>query len=79
MTFVRFPGKTWEEILPNASAEGRDLVSQLIRYQSTERLKAADVSSLLELHLKCWIADNGTLQVQKHAFFDENTKAGTAT
>ena len=44
MTFVKFPGKSWEELLPNASADGRDLVSQLVRYQSTERLSAAEVS-----------------------------------
>ena len=44
MTFVEFPGKTWSEILPDATAEGRDLVSQLVRYQSTERLSAQDVS-----------------------------------
>ena len=44
MTFVKFPGKFWEELLPNASADGRDLVSQLVRYQSTERLSAAEVS-----------------------------------
>ncbi|MCJ1275315.1 hypothetical protein MMC21_003116 [Puttea exsequens] len=43
MTFVEFPGKTWSEILPDATAEGRDLVSQLVRYQSTERLSAQDV------------------------------------
>ena len=44
MTFVKFPGKSWEELLPKASADGRDLVSQLVRYQSTERLSAAEVS-----------------------------------
>ncbi|KAK4691926.1 hypothetical protein P7C71_g5182, partial [Lecanoromycetidae sp. Uapishka_2] len=43
MTFVNFPGKSWAEILPNASTEGKDLVSQLVRYQSTERLRAANV------------------------------------
>lgn len=44
MTFVKFPGKSWEELLPKASVDGRDLVSQLVRYQSTERLSAAEVS-----------------------------------
>lgn len=44
MTFVNFQGKSWDEVLPNASPKGRDLVSQLVQYQSTERLNAADVS-----------------------------------
>ena len=43
MTFVQFPGKTWEEILPGVEAEGRDLVGKLVRYQSTERMSAEEV------------------------------------
>ncbi|KAL2042423.1 hypothetical protein N7G274_004915 [Stereocaulon virgatum] len=43
MTFVEFPGKDWGQILPNASAKGRDLVGQLVRYQSSERLSAEEV------------------------------------
>lgn len=43
MTFVQFPGKTWEEILPGVEAEGRDLVGELVRYQSTERMSAEEV------------------------------------
>lgn len=45
MTFVQFPGKTWEEILPGVEAEGRDLVGGLVRYQSTERMRAEEVSA----------------------------------
>lgn len=45
MTFVQFPGKTWEEILPGVEANGRDLVGKLVRYQSTERMTAEDVSA----------------------------------
>ena len=44
MTFVTFPGKSWDEILPHAHAEEQDMVSQLIRYQSTDRLSAAEVN-----------------------------------
>jgi cyclin-dependent kinase len=47
MTFVDFPGKEWVEILPNASAKGRDLVGQLVRYQSSERSSADEVSASL--------------------------------
>lgn len=45
MTFVDFPGMSWEEILPNATMEGRELVRGLVRYQSSERLSADEVSS----------------------------------
>ena len=44
MTFVQFPGQTWEEILPGVEAEARDLVGKLVRYQSTERMNAEEVS-----------------------------------
>ena len=43
MTFVQFPSKTWEEILPGVEAEGRDLVENLVRYQRTERMSAEEV------------------------------------
>lgn len=46
MTFVDFPGKAWDVILPNASTEAKGLVSRLVRYQSTERMSAADVAGL---------------------------------
>ena len=46
MTFVQFPRKTWEEILPGVEAEGRDLVAGLVRYQSSERMRAEEVSSI---------------------------------
>ena len=45
MQFVEFPAKSWEEILPNANAVARDLVRKLVRYQSSERLTAAEVSA----------------------------------
>ena len=45
MTFVDFPGMSWEEILPNATVEGRELLRGLVRYQSSERLSADEVSS----------------------------------
>lgn len=48
MTFVDFPAKSWDEILPNATPEARNLVSGLVRYQSTERMSAADVARLEE-------------------------------
>ncbi len=46
MAFVAFPAKEWEEILPGGDAEGRDLVGRLVRYQSTERMSAAEVVGL---------------------------------
>ena len=46
MTFVQFPGKTWEEILPRVETQGRGLVAGLVRYQSSERMRAEEVSSI---------------------------------
>ncbi len=44
MQFVEFPGKTWEEIIPDADEVARDFVAKLVRYQSSERLTATEVS-----------------------------------
>ena len=60
MTFVQFPGKTWEEILPSVEAEGRDLVGKLVRYQSTERMKAEEVSLIGNGSARGWLADDGS-------------------
>ncbi|KAJ5480273.1 hypothetical protein N7530_005782 [Penicillium desertorum] len=40
--FHSFPTQTWEDILPGASSNGRDLVSHLLRYESSERLSATE-------------------------------------
>jgi cyclin-dependent kinase len=45
--FHSYPPQTWEDILPGASSNGRDLVSQLVRYESSERLSAAEVCDLI--------------------------------
>lgn len=44
MQFVDFAGRTWEEILPGADEAARDFVGKLVKYQSSERLTAAEVS-----------------------------------
>jgi len=49
MQFYDYPAKKWEEILPGAETEARDLVRRLVRYESRERLKAEEVSS----HTEC--------------------------
>lgn len=46
MTFVSFTAKSWEEILPGSDLEARKLVSRLVKYQSTERMSAADVAAM---------------------------------
>ena len=43
---MQFPRKAWEEILPGVEAEGRDLVAGLVRFQSSERMRAEEVSSI---------------------------------
>ncbi|OQD61272.1 hypothetical protein PENPOL_c017G07184 [Penicillium polonicum] len=40
--FHSFPAQPWEDILPGASSNGRDLVSHLLRYESSERLSATE-------------------------------------
>ncbi|KAL2004123.1 hypothetical protein VTN02DRAFT_6587 [Thermoascus thermophilus] len=40
MEFYEYPAKPWEEILKGASSKGRDLASQLVRYESSQRLSA---------------------------------------
>ncbi|KAI9710859.1 MAG: hypothetical protein M1812_007311 [Candelaria pacifica] len=44
MDFRLFPQKAWSELLPNAPTSSRDLVSQLVRYESGDRLSAVDAS-----------------------------------
>ncbi|KAI9875663.1 MAG: hypothetical protein M1830_008137 [Pleopsidium flavum] len=43
MDFHSFPPKPWTELLPKVPADAIDLVNNLIRYQSSERLSAAQV------------------------------------
>ncbi|CAG8908203.1 unnamed protein product [Penicillium egyptiacum] len=40
--FHSFPRQTWEDILPGASSNGRDLVSHLLCYESSQRLSATE-------------------------------------
>ncbi|KAL5339873.1 kinase-like domain-containing protein [Aspergillus crustosus] len=40
--FYKYPAKPWEEILQGSSSNGRDLVSKLIQYESSQRLSAAE-------------------------------------
>ncbi|XHG07057.1 hypothetical protein AWENTII_010222 [Aspergillus wentii] len=40
--FYKFPAKPWDEILKGASSKGRDLVSKLVCYESSQRMSAAE-------------------------------------
>lgn len=42
-----YPSRSWAEILPQASEPARDLVGGLVVYQSSDRMAAEEVSSLL--------------------------------
>ncbi|KAI9752040.1 MAG: hypothetical protein M1835_001136, partial [Candelina submexicana] len=42
MDFHMFPQKSWSELLPDTPSTARDLVSQLVRYESGDRLLAVD-------------------------------------
>ena len=41
--YQEFPGKSWEELLPDASVEARDLVEKLVCFESGKRATAAEV------------------------------------
>jgi cyclin-dependent kinase len=43
MRFTKYPGKSWDEILPGVRDEERDLVRRLVVYESGERLSAEEV------------------------------------
>lgn len=43
MDFHEFPPRSWTELLPHAPEDAVDLVSKLVRYESSERLPAAEV------------------------------------
>jgi hypothetical protein len=43
MRFTKYPGKSWEELLPGVSEEGMDLVSRLVVFESGDRLSADEV------------------------------------
>lgn len=52
MSFTKYPGKTWHEILPGISGEARGLVKDLVRYESEDRLGAEKVTLAQRVGLK---------------------------
>jgi len=38
--YQQFPGHSWEELLPDVDAKAKDLVGQLVRYESGQRIEA---------------------------------------
>jgi len=46
MEFYEYPARSWEAMLPKASAPARDLASKLVRYESGKRMTAEQVDSL---------------------------------
>lgn len=49
MTFHDYPGKPWTETLTSASSDAQDLVANLVRYESRERLTAHEALSIAYL------------------------------
>jgi serine/threonine protein kinase len=41
--YQSFPGKSWEELLPDVDQQSRDLVTKLVCFESGQRLTAAEV------------------------------------
>ena len=59
--FYKYPAKGWDDILKGASTKARDLVSQLVCYESNQRLSAEEVceSRKTEIRVRVLrIADN---------------------
>ncbi|KAH7313013.1 kinase-like domain-containing protein [Rhexocercosporidium sp. MPI-PUGE-AT-0058] len=50
--YQEFPAKTWEELLPDASEDARDLVKSLVCFESGNRMTAAEalVHGYLDIH-----------------------------
>ena len=46
MTFLDFPAKVWEDILPGVDQDEAELVKDLVRYESKDRERAKQVSGL---------------------------------
>ncbi|KAF1809063.1 serine/threonine-protein kinase pctaire-3 [Eremomyces bilateralis CBS 781.70] len=44
LEFVQHKPKPWSELLPSACGEAQDLISKLIRYQSSDRITAAEAA-----------------------------------
>jgi serine/threonine protein kinase len=44
--YQEFPGKTWEELLPDVDEKGRDLVKRLLCFESGRRLTADQVCEI---------------------------------
>ncbi|KAF2101975.1 cell division protein kinase-like protein [Rhizodiscina lignyota] len=42
MEFYNYPAQPWDTLLPGASSVGRDLVRKMVRYESVQRLSAAE-------------------------------------
>ncbi|KKA19017.1 Cdk2 interacts with cyclins A [Rasamsonia emersonii CBS 393.64] len=65
--FHEYPGKPWEEILKGAPSRGRDLTSQLIRFESKTRLSAAELyGSGSQAYSLVVYLDQGTTSVLGH-------------
>lgn len=45
--FYEYPGQSWDDILKGASSNGRDLVSHLVKYESSERYSATEVREFI--------------------------------
>lgn len=43
--FIDFPPQSWQDMLPGTSDVEQDVISKLVRYESAERLEAAQVSA----------------------------------
>lgn len=43
MQFYDYPTKPWDEVLRGVPSQGRDLIERLVRYESQERMPAAEV------------------------------------
>lgn len=68
--FKEYPSKPWEEILSEASPDGRDLASSLVRFETSQRLTATQVSSDSYDRFDLYSLTFWAGQALKHAYFE---------
>lgn len=65
MNFVKYPGTSWDDVLQSADETARDLVQNLVVFESSRRLSAEEVG-VLSLLWSCLTANN--VQALKHSY-----------
>ena len=79
MSFVKFPIKPWSIILPGVNGVALDFVANLVQYQSTARMNAANVSIIYDELVQNWYFCQGFLFTIAKSVFSRSKKSGLST